>query len=76
MIKNCRFLLGGGIGPLSKRAVREQEGAKGSTGERFYSLLIVLPYVSPDALVFLPAEGWSGANADALQGQRKDEKSY
>ena len=28
-----------------------------------YSLLIALPYISPDPLVFPPAEGMSGANA-------------
>ncbi len=40
----------------------------------FYSLLIKLPYISPDALVFPPARGWSGVNAEELRRRGKTEE--
>ncbi|KAL8831395.1 MAG: hypothetical protein Q9170_005309 [Blastenia crenularia] len=37
----------------------------------FYSLLVALPYISPDALVFPPMEGWPGVKVDDLRARGK-----
>lgn len=41
----------------------------------FYELLIKLPYIEPNALVFPPAEGWAGVDAEALRGRGKTEEA-
>lgn len=40
----------------------------------FYELLIKLPYIEPDSLVFPPAEGWAGVDAEALLRRGKTEE--
>lgn len=40
----------------------------------FYELLIKLPYISPNALVLPPKEGWSGVNAEELRRRGKTEE--
>ena len=40
----------------------------------FYSLLIKLPYIFPDALVSPPAEGWSSVNTMELRSRGKTEE--
>ncbi len=40
----------------------------------FYELLIKLPYVEPNALVFPPPGGWSGVNVEELRSRGKTEE--
>ena len=40
----------------------------------FYGLLNKLPYIEPNALIFPPAEGWSGVNTEELRGRGKTEE--
>ena len=40
----------------------------------YYSFLIKLPYIPPEALFFPPAEGWTGVNEQELRSRGKTEE--
>ena len=41
-----------------------------------YTFLVKLPYISPDALVFPPAEGWPSVNAEELRHRGKTDEVF
>ncbi|KAL8821127.1 MAG: hypothetical protein Q9223_000782 [Gallowayella weberi] len=42
--------------------------------KELYTLFMTLPYVSPDALVFPPPEGWSGVDIEELRARGKTDE--